>query len=194
MLNDKGVSASCEGDVFGAISMLMLSEISGQPSMLMDMTNFDEKDNTVLMWHCGPAAACYAKDGYQLGVNYNGKAHTEQYPLNSCGVTRDMVFKPGDVTIGRIAGECDQLLVAGGSFIDEEKPSYFGSRGWLGKISLTCQPISALDMINTVLAYGLSHHYPIVTGEYQAVLIEIAAWLKMIPIEKCVYKPWLQIR
>jgi L-fucose isomerase-like protein len=194
MLNDDCIPTACEGDVYGAVSMLMLQEIAGQPSMLMDLSDFDVKDETVLMWHCGPAASNYAKEGYNLDVNYTGKLHTKECPLNCCGVTRDMVFKPGEVTIGRFAGECDQLFVAGGSFIEGNKHSHIGSRGWLGSIELANQPIGALDIINTILAYGFSHHYPIVSGKYQAVLIEIAAWLKMSLIEKCGYEPWLQIK
>ena len=193
-LNDEGIIAACEGDVFGAVSMLMLTEIAGQPATLMDMTNFDQKDETVLMWHCGPAPSCYAKDGYTLAVNYNGKAHTADCPLNCCGVTREMIFKPGRATIGRMAGECDQMFIAGGSFIDYDKPSYHGSRGWLGNLSFACEKINALDLTNTVLACGFSHHYPLVWGDYEPVLMEIAAWLGMKAMEKCSYKDWLQIK
>jgi L-fucose isomerase-like protein len=193
-LNDEGIIASCEGDVFGAVSMLMLSEIAEQPATLMDLTSFDRKDETVLMWHCGPAASCYAKDGYSLAVNYNGKAHTADCPLNCCGVTRDMVLKPGKATIGRIAGECDQLFIAGGSFIDYEKPSYFGSRGWLGGLSIAGAKTDALDLVNTILAYGFSHHYPLVSGEYEPVLMEIAAWLGIGIMQKCPYRDWLQVK
>lgn len=193
-LNDEGIIAACEGDVYGAISMLMLTEIAGQPATLMDMTNFDQKDETVLMWHCGPAPACYAKDGYMLGVNYNGKPHTADCPLNCCGVTRDMVFKPGKITIGRIAGECDQMFIAGGGFVDYDKPSYFGSRGWLGNLSFAGDKIGALDLTNTIMAYGFAHHYPLVWGEYEPVLMEISAWLGLEPMEKCSYGDWLQIK
>jgi len=193
-LNDEGIIASCEGDVFGAISMLMLSEIADKPATLMDLTNFDRNDQTILMWHCGPAASCYAKNGYSLSVNYNGKAHTADQPLNCCGVTRDMVFKPGNVTIGRIAGECDSMFIAGGSFIDYDKPSYFGSRGWLGNLTFATEKINALDMVNTIMAHGFSHHYPLVLGDFEPVLIEIAAWLGMAVMERCEYKDWLQVR
>jgi L-fucose isomerase-like protein len=192
-LNDEGIIAACEGDVFGAVSMLMLTEIAGQPATLMDMTNFDQKDETVLMWHCGPAPSCYAKEGYKLAVNYNGKAHTEG-SLNCTGVTRDMVFRPGKATIGRIAGECDQMFIAGGSFINYDKPSYYGSRGWLGDLSFATEKINALDFANTVLASGFSHHYPLVWGSYEPVLMEISAWLCMQPMEKSGYKDWLQVK
>jgi L-fucose isomerase-like protein len=193
-INDEGIIASCEGDVFGAISMLMLTEIAGMPATLMDMTNFDRTDDTVLMWHCGPAAACYAKGSYNLAVNYNGTAHTPEIPLNCTGVTRDMVFKPGKATIGRIAGECDELFVASGTFIDRDKPGYFGSRGWLGDLCFAGEKTNALELVNMILTTGFAHHYPLVYGDYEAVLMEIAAWLGLKPMEKCVYREWLQVQ
>ena len=193
-MNDEGIIVACEGDVFGAVSMLMLTEIAEQPATLMDMTNFDQNDETILMWHCGPVPSCYAKDWYKLGVNYNGKAHSAECPLSCTGVTRDMVFKPGKATIGRLAGECDQMFIAGGSFINYDKPSYFGSRGWLGDLSFACEKINTLDLTNTIMAYGFSHHYPLVWGDYEPVLMEISAWLGLKPMEKCAYKDWLQVR
>jgi L-fucose isomerase-like protein len=105
-----------------------------------------------------------------------------------------MVFKPGRVTIGRIAGECDTVFIAGGSFIDYDKPSYFGSRGWLGDLSMAKEKTSALDMVNTIMAYGFAHHYPLVLGDYEPVLLEIAVWLDMAVMEKCPYHEWLQIK
>ena len=73
--------------------MLALKYITDDVTMLMDMTKFDESDDSVLMWHCGPAAARFGKT-YCLGCNYSGKAHIEGQPPLGIGVARDMVFDP----------------------------------------------------------------------------------------------------
>ena len=191
-LNDEGIPAACEGDVFSAVSMLMLARLTDQPTMLMDMSAFDEKDNSVLMWHCGPAASHYCNaQGYALSGNYSGKAHIPNQPPICCGVARDMVFKAQDVTIGHLAGECDQLLIAGGRFMDREKPSFFGSRGWLEKLFIGEKPVTAREFIATILDQGLSHHFPIVSGEVSKVLYEIACRLDMKVIEPSEYKEYL---
>lgn len=108
--------------------MLLLKYLSDDVGMLMDMGAFDQADDTVLMWHCGPAASGSAgRTGYRLSVNYHGMAHEEgAKEPNCCGVTRDMVFDPGEVTIARISGEADELLVANGSFLGDTKPSFYG--------------------------------------------------------------------
>ncbi|MBR5383261.1 MAG: hypothetical protein IK133_05505 [Clostridia bacterium] len=191
-LNDEGIPAACEGDVLSAVSMLMLARLTGKPTMLMDMSAFDEKDDSVLMWHCGPAASCYCNDaGYALSGNYSGKAHIPNQPPICCGVARDMVFKAQDVTIGHLAGECDQLLIASGSFTDKDKPSFFGSRGWLENLKIGEKKMTARDFIATILDQGLSHHYPIVSGTETDTLFEIACRLNMKVIEPSGYKKYL---
>lgn len=192
-LNDKGVVASCEGDVLSAISMLMLKYISDDETMLMDLSAFDRKDDTVLMWHCGPASSRFCSDkGYTLGVNYHGMAHTEgcEEP-NCCGVTRDMVFAPHDVTIARFTGECDKMFVAQGKFTTGKK-SFHGSRGWLGQLKLNGENISALDLVNTILVQRFQHHYPIVRGDYSKEVFEVMAWLGLDSIKKVEYKDYMQ--
>lgn len=191
-LNDEGIPAACEGDVLSAVSMLMLSRITDQPTMLMDLSAFDETDDSVLMWHCGPAASHYCNaQGYALSGNYSGKAHIPNQPPICCGVARDMIFKAQDVTIGHIAGECDQLLIAGGAFSDKDKPSYFGSRGWLENLTIGEKRVMAREFIATILDQGLSHHFPIVSGQVSKVLFEIASRLDMKVIRPNEYKEYL---
>ena len=193
-LNDDGIVASCEGDPLSAVSMLMLNEIAREPSMLMDMSGFDEKDGSVLMWHCGPAPRNFASDdGYSLGVNYSGKEHIGG--LCGTGCVRDMVFAPGDITVGRFNAELDSLVVAGGSIMEpSRKASFAGSRGWMTKLTLAGESISTLDFVNTILSQGVSHHYPISKGDYQPELMETAAWLGISTYAKTPYKPWLQMK
>ncbi len=193
-LNDDGVPTSCEGDPLSAVSMLMLREIAGEPTTLMDMSGFDTKDESVLLWHCGPAAACFAsKDGYSLGVNYSGKAHIGGLCCTGCA--RDMVFAPGPITVGRLNAELDSLFVAGGELMDpDRKSSFAGSRGWVTDLRLAGEKVGTLDFVNTILSQGVSHHYPISRGDYQAELMEIAAWLKIGTCQKTPYRTWLQMK
>ena len=193
-LNDKGIPTACEGDLTSAISMLLLKYIADDVCTLMDMSAFDREDDTVLMWHCGPTASRFCqKGGYQLSVNYTGMAHPEgsTEPFG-CGVVRDLVCDPGQMTIGRIYGEADQLLVAGGSFLGDVKPSFCGSRGWMGDLTLNRKPISALDLVNTLLVQRFAHHYPIVPGDYTKELMEAMGWLGLKPVKAVPYEDYLQ--
>lgn len=191
-LNDEGTVAACEGDVLSAISMLALRYMTDDITMLMDMTKFDEADDSVLMWHCGPAAARFGKK-YTLGCNYSGTDQIKGQPAIGLGVARDMVFDPMAATAFRISGECDKYFLLTGEFMGDVKPSMTGSRGWMNKLQLNGKDIKALDLINTVQTAGFQHHYPIAPGNIDLVVKEFCAWIGLKPIENIPYEDCLQV-
>ena len=194
-LNDKGIVCGCEGDLTSTISMLLLSYIAEDITMLMDLSAFDTNDDSVLMWHCGPAAKRFCENkGYSYSLNYSGKDH-EGRDLDHAvgtGITRDMVFDEGKYTIARLTGESNKMFVASGTMQDGSKEGYCGSRGWLGKLQLNRKDISALDFFNTIMAHGFQHHFPIVKGDYTEEVMEVMAWLGLKPVEEVPYENYLQ--
>ena len=104
---------------------------------------FDEKDETLLLWHCGPAAARYCeRNGYKLGCNYSGMAHEPNKGITArCGVARDMIFDDMPVTVMRFSGECDKILNMGGELMLPDKFSFCGSRGWCGNLTFNGEKI-----------------------------------------------------
>ena len=193
-LNDAGVSVACEGDGLSAVSMLMLRYMAQGDAMLMDLSAFDENDETVLMWHCGPAAACFAgKGGFTLGGNYSALPHEKGKPPRCSGVARDMVFDGVRATLARLTGEVDRMFLAGGEFIGGGKKSFHGSRGWLGRLTLNREAVGARDFVNTVLARKFQHHFPVVKGDFGREVLELCAWLGLKPMEKTPYQDYLQV-
>ena len=193
-LNDKGTVAACEGDLTSAVSMLLLKYIADDITTLMDMSAFDQKDDSVLMWHCGPTSRRFCeKSGFEYGLNYSGTAHEpDEKEVSGTGVVRDMVFDPGEITMARLTGEIDTMFLATGSIIDLGKPSFCGSRGWVGKLALNRQPVSAIDFLNTVLVSRFQHHFPIVRGDFSKELLEVMAWLKLKKVEISPYQDYLE--
>lgn len=188
-LNQNGIPSACEGDLPGAVSMLMLKYITNDVSMLMDLVAFDEKDDSVQLWHCGPAAECYANEkGVCLDQFYeNGGADYMRR-----GSMHDMEFKPQAATIMRFTGEWDKMFLVDGKFMDTKKDSFFGSRGWLGELKLNRKDINARDFINTILVQGFQHHYPVIPSDVSEVLMEVAVWLDIKPVQMIEYQNYLQ--
>lgn len=191
-LNDEGTPVACEGDVLSMISMLALKYMADDVTMLMDLTKFDESDNSVLMWHCGPAASRFGKN-YCLGCNFSGTAHIEGQPPVGLGVARDMVFDPMPATTFRLTGECNKYLLLTGDFMGDVKPSMTGSRGWMNNLKMNGKDISALDLVNTIQSSGFQHHYPIVAGNLDAAVKEFCAWLGLKPLKPIPYEDCLQV-
>lgn len=191
-LNQNGIPAACEGDLPGAVSMLFLKYISGQTTTLMDLIAFDEKDETALLWHCGPSAVCFAdEDGVCLRCHVQ---NTEDGKGNPQGLINDLVFKPESSTLMRITGEWDKMFLVDGRFINKKKESWQGSRGWLGELKLNSENISIRDFMNTILVQGFQHHYPMIFGNAAEELMEAAAWLGLSTVEKVGYRNYLQLK
>jgi len=189
-LNQHGIPAACEGDLPGAVSMLLLWYLSKQPTTLMDYIAFDETDDTALLWHCGPSAECYCQDSQRtLEYHYH---HVPDCQNREMGLVGSMYFDSRPVSIFRFTGEWNQAFVASGVFTGQDKDGYKGCRGWLGDMSLGDQAISALDMTNTILVKGFQHHYPLAMGNLTEQLMEICAWLSLDVMEKAPYKNYLQ--
>ena len=192
MLNDDKIVAACEGDLMSAISMLALEEMSNDSTTLMDFGAFDEKDNSILLWHCGPTSKRFCeKNGYRLGDNYSGMEHPKDKIVGT-GVVRDMVFDEGEATIFRFSGDMEKFICLTGKFVGDTKDSPCGSRGWLKDIKLNGKPITALDFTNTILSGGFEHHYAVAWGNHADAIMEMNKWLGIKPIKEIKYQDYLQ--
>lgn len=191
-LNDQGVVAACEGDVYGLIGMMLLRYLSNSPSLVLDLSDIDEADETVLLWHCGIGGKKMARDGriwlspHSNPSNFPGRGKVVMSPV------AEMEFKAGAATLVRIVDDGQRMAVLSGNFIGNEKKSYDGSRGWLGSLEWNGEPISARDLVNTLMVQGMPHHYPLTMGRFVDELMEIAAWLNVKLVDKLPYRDYLQ--
>ena len=117
MLNDMGIPASCEADTYGALSMYMGQQLSGDPVFFGDPVSLDEGENTLTFWHCGTAACSLAREdtGACIGVHCNRKI----------GPTMEFGCKPGkEGTIFRVGVGADKKIrffITSGEILDKPK-------------------------------------------------------------------------
>jgi len=101
MLADEGFPVSCETDINGVISAMLIQAATGNrlPHFLADLTiRHPEEDNVELLWHCGAFPSVFAKDKDQcmLSDTWDGKP---QY--GNCS----WALQNGDITICRFDGD-----------------------------------------------------------------------------------------
>ena len=150
----------------------------------MDLSKFDVQDDSILLWHCGVAAPCWANEE---GVEY--RVHT----IQKVAFVNNMIFKAQPATIMRIADDGKKMFLATADILDKKKKSYEGSRGWLNNLHMGGKKISALDFINTVMVEGVPHHFPITRDNINDELMEAGAWLGVEPLEVVKYQRYMQI-
>ena len=185
------LAVSCEGDVVGAISMLMTNELNRDRSMMLDINDVDLEEQAVLMWHCGVSPARFADDDGITWKNHStlGRKDPNAQPA---GVVADLKFRPQPVTITRICNDAEQLLVSEAEIVEGRTRGFDGSRGWVKNFSMNGEAISLEDFVNTTMVEGLEHHFIVGRGHHAGALSELAAWTGMNPIEAVPYRDHLQ--
>jgi L-fucose isomerase-like protein len=161
MLTDDGIPGMCEADVYGNLTSLILREFAGDAPFVADLVDIDVAGDTAVFWHCGLAPLNMADPG----VDPTATVHSNRRkPL-----LHEFPLKPGRVTICRLsqAGDAHKLVVGGGEMLSAPLP-FSGTAGTLRFDK------PAAEVLATIMAEGLEHHYGLVYGEYQEELLALA--------------------
>lgn len=170
LLSDEQLPASCECDVNGAITQLIMQWVAGAPSFDTDMVAVDEDNDAVICWHCGKAPLSFADPTVTPVATIHSN---RRLPL-----LWEFPLKPGPVTIARLSaasGEFRFVLTTGEMLRGE--PSFSGTSG-------RCrmrQP--AKEFMAAVLQEGLEHHVTLAYGEHLSTLKKVAGLLRLPTLE-----------
>jgi L-fucose isomerase-like protein len=187
-LNETGLPASCEGDVPGAISMLAAHHISRVPVTMTDLVAFAEEEELIQMWHCGPSPASWADEAGQALTYHPTLDRASPPDAPRSGVSSDLVFAPGPVTVARFSQDAGELMLLSAQVVEGPSRGYPGSRGWLGQLRMNYEPLSIADLIETMAYYGLEHHYPLARGDWTDTFSELAAWTGIHILDRIAYR------
>ena len=163
LLNDDGVAAACEADVYGALSMWIGMQLSGEPVFFGDPVSLDETENTVSFWHCGAAACSLARrdTGAVVGVHPNRKI----------GPAMDFGCEAfPEATVFRIGREADgsfRFLIAEGEVLD--KPKQF-----TGTSLVVRTDHDSRHLVEDSVRAGFEPHYVIMKGRFGTALAMLA--------------------
>ena len=193
ILNNALIPGGCEADVGGTVSMLALKLLSGQSTVLMDMPRFDTADNSLQIWHCGTAPFDMADSRGVLLERHYFADYSDDPGMKDCGPIVDVVFKPGDMTVFRITGEADSFYYFTGTFFNDGKKTYNGSRGWVRGLKLYREPVAVLDLVNTIMTRAWTHHSPMVMKDVSPYLEELAWWMDLKRVKKAAYRDYLSV-
>jgi len=105
-LNDQGVIAGCEGDLYSTLAMLWIKFFTGQNSWMANPAEPDHEKNTLWLAHCTVPLG--------MVTEYHEETHFE----TGCGVAVSGRFENGPVTLIRIGGtNLEKLWLAEGEII-----------------------------------------------------------------------------
>ena len=168
MLNDLGVAASCEADTYGALSMFLGMELTGNATFFGDPVSMDEKENTISFWHCGTAACSHARTDTGACVGEHCNRHIGPTLEFGCKASKEVtIFRIGRTSEGQF-----RFFIATGEALD--KPQQF-----LGTSLVVKTNGNAKEIIYTTVEQGWEPHYVVIYGNVAKELEILAGMLNL---------------
>lgn len=150
-LNDRGITAACEGDLPALLTMMVLQRLSGRPTFMANPSAVSGDGGRITFGHCSVPLGIVA--GYRL------RSHFE----SQLGVGLEGRFAPGMMTIARIGGR--------------DLTEFEAFTGWLGpqphqQREDLCRTQVTLDVsptaVESLLERPLGNHHIIAPGDHVA--------------------------
>ncbi len=160
-LTEKGFPVVCEGDVYGAVSTLLLTGAARAqtPSFTADITvRHPTNDNAELLWHCGPYPKSLARKDRPAEMDEQCMGRYE--------------IRGGDITVARFGGLDGQYSLFAGEGRGVDGPVTGGNYVWLEARNW--------KEWERKLMYGpFAHHIAGAHGRYCAALSEACRYLNI---------------
>ncbi|MCC6616475.1 MAG: L-fucose/L-arabinose isomerase family protein [Anaerolineae bacterium] len=168
MTSEDMIPCSCEVDVNGTITQIILQGCSGEPAFGSDLVAFDADEDVAVLWHCGLAPLSMADPSVQPEATIHSNRKLPllmQFPL-----------KPGRISLARLSEATGEfrLVIASGEML-QAPPAFTGTTGTLRFDS------GAGQVMDTLMREGLEHHLSITYGDHVEALEMLARMLE-IPI------------
>jgi L-fucose isomerase-like protein len=164
MLSDELTPCSCEADVNGTITQLMLQWLSGEAAFGTDVVSFDLVEDVAVVWHCGLAPLSMADPTVRPRATIHSN---RKLPL-----LMEFPLRPGRVTIARLSEATGsyRLIVGSGEML-RAPMSFTGTSG----IVRFDRP--AAEVLDVLLREGLEHHISLTYGDCVPSLLALAKML-----------------
>jgi len=168
LITEEGTPVSCESDVHGAISSLMLQAAGmfEQPTFFTDLTiRHPENDNAELLWHCGPFPPSLSKNKNDLKIGNHFIL-----PSHAPG-TCNWQLKKGNITVIRFDGMNGEYSLFCGEGKAIDGPYNQGTYVYL--------EVNDWPFWEEKIIYGpYIHHTSCIYGNFASVLYEATRYLE----------------
>ena len=156
LLNDEGFIVSCEGDIYGALTMQILKEASGSMALFGDVNYIDLKKKVFRIVNCGSMPSLMAENRKEVDL-----ANQYEYLGRAGGATTVFAIKDSPVTgarLFRINGKFGMLAFEGATFKQPKEKFKEAREYWPHAfVKLECNPDTLVQNLRSNhmhLAFG----------------------------------------
>ncbi len=168
-LTDEGYAVTMEGDVDGAVGMLVLRFLGIEPGFLTDWLEHDDQHITV--WHGGgtPASLCEPADGA------HPRTIARHFNSDKAAVVDGWIAADRPVTLMRMwsDGRGYRLMTREGVTV----PPTRHLRGTVGRVRIESENVH--DLFDHLCHEGMPHHLIIAPGHHSAILSRFGRMMRM---------------
>jgi L-fucose isomerase-like protein len=161
LLAEEGVPVACEGDVNGSLGMLMLTELTGQPTHNTDLLDPIPAENSIVFSHCGNGAFSLAASPAQVTLG--------PVRLMNRGVCCLFPARPGWVTLVNVVPTLDGYRL--GVLYGEAMETDMVFPGNPLRVHFASD---YRDILAWIAAEGLGHHWMAAYGDLRRPLGDLA--------------------
>ena len=167
-LNNHGTLAVCEGDVYAAVTLFALRELTGETPFFCDLIKLD--GDYGVAWHCGAAPCALCKPGCKPEIRRSSTVGGGGVK----GCVCEFPLKPGRVTFVRLGetrdGSFFRMLIATGEGIDTDL--FVRGNPLKVKFDAGCDALR-----DELLNHGWEHHFSMAYGDLTEELLALGrAW------------------
>ncbi len=162
LLGEAGVPVACEGDVNGALAMLILTRLTGQPVQNTDFLDPIPAENSIVFSHCGNSGFSVAADPSQITLG--------PVRLMDTGVCCLFPARPGPVTLVNIVASNSGYRMAALYGEAIETDMIFPGNPLRVRFRADFR-----DILAWIAREGLGHHWMAGYGDWRQTLADLAS-------------------
>ncbi len=161
LLGEEGIPIACEGDINGALGMMMLSWLSSTPVITPTLLNPIPENNAIIFSHCGSGGFSLSKSCSDITLS--------PVRLMDNGVCCLFPAKPGHVTMINIVPTTGgyKMGILEGDAVETEM--VFPGNPIKVKLDQDYR-----DILSWIIDEGLGHHWMIAYGSFKNELADLA--------------------
>jgi len=161
LLGEEGIPLACEGDVNGALGMMILTWLTSELVHNTDLLDPIPEDNAIIFSHCGSGGFSLAKDNSEITL--------APVRLMDRGICCLFTARPGPVTLVNIIPTMDgyEMGVMEGNAVETDMV-------FPGNPLKVCFESDYREILSWIADEGLGHHWMAVYGSLEQELVDLA--------------------
>lgn len=169
LMENSDITVTCEGDLGGLVTMMLMKSISGIPALMGEWGEYDVENNASLIMGHGIGTPALAASDDKITLTRT----PEEWGFEGAGLNYELILKPGPATVAHIIETTNgyKMIISPCESVDYPTLPY----DELHALVKFKTPIK--DYLEKVFESGVTHHAIVGVGDMSRELLLVAEYL-----------------